>query len=160
MTDTLIVDGYNIMRSIPELDRAMDIDLRGARKMLEFYLLRYSSRERSIKRIYIVYDGKDSINGGAEDAGMIKNIFSPSSSNADREIVNLLKKTERPDRVAVLSRDNFVINHTRVMGARPVPMAIFKKKISDGEHRFKNEPIDEGLKHKINLELKKLWGLE
>src|SRR3989338_2501055 len=115
MVDTLIVDGYNIIHAIPELENELNESLMSARRALSEALSRYQAGERSIKKIYVAYDSKDGT-GDIEDMGLVKNIYAPKNSNADKEIVSMLKAAKNPKRIAVLSRDNFVINNARAMG--------------------------------------------
>lgn len=56
--ETLIVDGYNIIYKVPELEKLLDKSLETARAGLEGMLERYRAKQRSVGRIYIVYDGK------------------------------------------------------------------------------------------------------
>ena len=59
MVDTLIVDGYNIIHAIPELENELNESLMSARRALSEALSRYQAGERSIKKIYVAYDSKD-----------------------------------------------------------------------------------------------------
>ena len=102
MVETLIVDGYNIIHAIPELEEALDKSLKDARQALANALRYYQSREQSIQRIYVVYDSKGNRTGETEDLGLIKNIYTPGTS-ADREIVSLIKDAKKPSRIAVQS---------------------------------------------------------
>ena len=159
MVDTLIVDGYNIIHAIPELENELNESLMSARRALSEALSRYQAGERSIKKIYVAYDSKDGT-GDIEDMGLVKNIYAPKNSNADKEIVSMLKAAKNPKRIAVLSRDNFVINHARAMGVDILSLNKFLKKITtakkeNSRHRLSDEDKDE-----ITRELKNIWNIK
>lgn len=160
MTETLIVDGYNIIYAIPEIENELNRDLISARKALESALRRYQIGERSIRRIYVIYDGKGESGHDIEDLGMVKNIYTPRGVSADVEIVNMLKNAERLNKTAVLSRDNFVINHTRAMGANVLSVGSFAKKIAGKRRSFGAVQLSEDEKASINQELKKIWRIK
>jgi len=170
MIETLVVDGYNIIHAIPELEAKLDESLKSARGALEKTLRQYQATERSIKCAYVVYDSRRSEKNEIEieDLGFVKNIYASSKSNADGEIVSLLKNIDRPARVAVLSKDNFVINHTRIMGAHVLSVGAFHKKITKHKRRTneakiseeQKEKISEEQKEKINQELKRIWAIK
>ena len=160
MTEILIVDGYNIIHSIPELERELGKSLKNARDALHQALLKYQTLERSIKRIYVVYDSKNSSEGEMEDLGLVKNIYTPSSRSADNEIVALLKNAKKPSRISVLSRDNFVTNHTRAMGANILSPDEFCKKISKREKLLREGGLSQEEKANITKELKKIWKID
>lgn len=159
MIETLIVDGYNIIHTIPELENELNKDLMSARRALTEVLRRYQARERSIKKIYVIYDGKGS-GEDIEDLGLIKNIYTPRHSDADKEIVRLLKNASNPKRIAVLSRDNFVINHIRAMGAVVLSPDAFTKKLHKTKKINSASGLKETEKEDINRELRKIWGVE
>lgn len=158
MTEILIVDGYNIIHSIPEIEDNLDRDLMSARKALEAALRQYQLRERSIRSICVVYDGKGASGRDVEDAGLIKNIYTSRGTSADEEIVNMLKNSGRPDRTAVLSRDNFVVNHARAMGVDVLSVESFRKKIS-GKRHLRVVELSEEEKTSINKDLRRMWGI-
>jgi len=160
MIDTLIVDGYNIIHAIPEIENELNKDLISARKALEAALKRYQIGEKSICRIYVVYDGKGESGQDIEDMGLVKNIYTSKGVSADAEIVNMLKSAKGLNKTAVLSRDNFVINHTRAMGANVLSVNSFAKKIAGKRRSFGAAELSEDEKASINQELKKMWGIK
>ena len=160
MIETLIVDGYNIIHAIPQLETELDGALKNARAALEKTLRSYQATERSIKRIYVIYDSKNRGGVETEDLGLVKNIYASSEGNADGEIVSMLKNASRPERIAVLSRDNFVINHARAIGANVLSVESFHGKITKHQRRSKMVSMSKEQKEKINKELKKVWGIK
>ena len=160
MIETLIVDGYNIIHAIPQLETELDGALKNARSALEKMLRNYQATEKSIRRIYVIYDSKNRGGGETEDLGLVKNIYASSEGNADGEIVNMLKNASRPGRIAVLSRDNFVINHTRAIGANVLSVENFHRKIAKHKGHSKAISMSNEEKEKINKELKKVWGIK
>ncbi len=160
MTETLIVDGYNIIHAIPEIENELNKDLVSARKALEAALRKYQVSEKSICRIYVVYDGKGEFGHDIEDMGLIKNIYTSRGVSADAEIVNMLKSANGLNKTAVLSRDNFVINHARAMGANVLSVNSFFKKITGKKRFLRSAELSEGEKADINQELKRMWGIK
>lgn len=160
MTETLLVDGYNAIHTIPELEILLNKSLDDARRALKKMLHQYQNTEKSIKRIYVIYDSKGSKENRIEDLGFVKNIYVSSVSNADQKIVSILKNAKKPEKIAVLSRDNFVINHAKAMGANILSIEAFCKKIIKRERQAERPKISEEQKEEINEELKKMWGIE
>ena len=159
MVDTLIVDGYNIIHAIPELENELNESLMSARRALSEALSRYQAGERSIKKIYVAYDSKDGT-GDIEDMGLVKNIYAPKNSNADKEIVSMLKAAKNPKRIAVLSRDNFVINHARAMGVDILSLNKFLKKITTAKKGNSRQRLSDEDKDEITRELKNIWNIK
>lgn len=160
MTEILIVDGYNIIHAIPEIENELNKDLICARKALEAALRRYQAGEKSIRRIYVVYDGKGEFGQNIEDMGLIKNVYTSKEVSADAEIVNMLKSAKGLNKTAVLSRDNFVINHARAMGANVLPVSNFARKIAEKKRSFDAAQLSEDEKASINQELKRIWRIK
>lgn len=160
MIETLIVDGYNIIHAIPELENELNRNLMSARNMLAAALGRYQLREKSIREIYVVYDGKGTGGREIEDKGLIKNVYTPKDSSADSEIVDILKNMKKLNKTAVLSRDNFVINHARVMGANILSVNSFCKKIAIVKKAPRATELSEDEKESITKELKRIWGVK
>ena len=139
----------------------MGRSLKDARESLESALRLYQTTQRSIKSIYVVYDSKVNISREVDNAGIIKKIFASGvAGNADGEIINLLKGLDHPGRASVLSKDNFVTNHARVMGARITPFENFRKNLTVKTAERKNEKCSDEAKQSINRELKKVWAIE
>jgi predicted RNA-binding protein with PIN domain len=160
MIEILIVDGYNAIHSIPELENELDKSLMSARAALTCLLLDYQQKSRSIKEIYVVYDSKTDLTSHMENIGIVKNIYTARSSNADQEIVSIIKNSNKPAKIAVLSRDNFVINHARAMGANVMPLSDFSKKIAMAKTYKGKSPLSDSEKDEITRELKKFWGIK
>lgn len=160
MVETLIVDGYNIIHAVPEIENELNKNLMSARNALEAALRVYMAAERSIRRIYVVYDGKGEYGPDVEDKGVVKNVYTAKNTSADIEIVNILKKIKNTGRVAVLSMDNFVVNHARAMGVDILLINVFCKKIAKTRGSAEVAGLSEGEKDSITKELKKIWGIE
>ena len=160
MIETLIVDGYNIIHAIPEIENELNRDLMSARNALAATLRKYQLHEKSIREIYVVYDGVGEAGQDIEDLGLIKNVYTSKDSSADSEIVNILKNMKKLSKTAVLSRDNFVINHARAMGADILSINSFSKKIAREDMAPRAAELSEDEKESINKELKKIWGIK
>lgn len=85
----ILIDGYNLIRRVPELAGADRRDLAEGREMLLSQLAMYRSGRGH--RITVVFDGTDSIHlgGSAHRARGISVVFSPRGRTADDVIRKL-----------------------------------------------------------------------
>jgi len=87
----ILIDGYNLIRKIPELQRLERIDMEEARESLIRELSVYRRGKRH--RIEVIFDGAEASRlGGSQgrQAGITVR-FSPRGSSADRLILEALK---------------------------------------------------------------------
>lgn len=159
MTETLIVDGYNVIYADNRLQKELDKSLMEARRALEKSLRDFQAKQKSIKTIFVVYDSRINNQSEIEDLGLVKNIFVSSAGSADEKIVSILKNLKRPERAAVLSKDNFVMNHARAMGVPILSVGTFFKKITKLSKKEEEVDLTHDAKEKINRELKGIWRL-
>jgi predicted RNA-binding protein with PIN domain len=90
----ILIDGYNIIRRIPELKEAERIDLEEGRKTLLEELRLY--RLGKGHRITVVFDGAEAgrLGGNLEMERGITVRFSPRGSDADRLILEAVRRKE------------------------------------------------------------------
>ncbi|MEI8176404.1 MAG: NYN domain-containing protein [Candidatus Omnitrophota bacterium] len=116
---TLIVDGYNLIYAIPELEELLDESLEAAREGLIRFLAEFKGGRRDIERLYVVFDGKDGFMSDEISVGQgITAIFSRSARTADEKIIDIVKDAQNPESITVVSNDNFLYNNVRVHGGR------------------------------------------
>lgn len=114
---TLILDAYNVIHLIPELERTLDASLENARGALILYCRRFQESKGNIRKMVLVFDGarrRESLwNETSSCEGDCEIIFSDTDQTADDKIVELLDRLERPEMAAVVSSDNYVANNAR-----------------------------------------------
>jgi uncharacterized protein len=110
----IVVDGYNLIRRLPELREREREGLQGARDALLQRLARYR-RSRGHHRITVVFDGQGGMGGGSGRAGGIDVRFSRPGETADRLIARLAQEGRAG--VLVISSDREVIRAADAAGA-------------------------------------------
>lgn len=160
----LIIDGYNAMHRIKELDAKKDQGLEAARLCFINILSDFTARKRLFDKIYVVFDSKEQALGvRSHTYGLVEALYSNFDKDADSVIVDLLRKAKAKDKITVSSDDNFVINHARVFSRDVISInelekiIMLKKKACKGKIREKDLKIDDV--KGINEELRKHWGI-
>lgn len=165
MSRYLIIDGYNAMHKIKELDNKKDISLEMARLYFVKLLQDFMFRKKMFDKISVVFDSKEDVFGVRKDLyGAIEILFATKDKDADSVIVEILRNAPAKDRISVASDDNFVRNHVRVYGKDIVPIAKLREIIMLKKKNHRSKIREEGITDKkinqINEELKKHWGLD
>ncbi len=165
MPTRLIIDGYNAINKIKELEAKRDISLEVSRMYFINILLDFMSRKRMFDKISIVFDSREKVLGVRRYSyGAIEVLFATYDKDADSVIADLLRDASRGDWISVASDDNFVRNHARVYGSdvlsiRRLREIIMLKKKAPGS-KIKHKEVSTDKINKINEELKKHWGLD
>ena len=116
---TLIIDGYNVIHAIPEIEELLDESLEAARIGLIRFLTEFKEARKDIRKIFIVFDGKSQgIHEEAAVAPGITAIYTKDGQEADEKIVEIIKDAQNPELITVVSDDNFLYNNTRALGSR------------------------------------------
>lgn len=166
----LLVDGYNAIHRLPDLEGSLDGGLQNARNQLALRVSRWA-REHAGVECVIVFDGRFELSGGREQriAG-IRCLFSLEPHGGDDEVIRFVRghKGRKAD-ITVVSDDNKVGNNCRALGAvvRPAAFIIAKKAGSSGRTAPAGRAVDpagaKGIDRKtaaeIDAELKKKFGL-
>jgi len=156
---TFIIDGYNVIYQIPQLEQKLDKSLEAARTALveSVKMLRSNGAE-----YVIVFEGRDEYAGLSpikQDG--IRLIFTNTKEEADTRIVTMLRDSSKPSDFIVVSDDNFVRNHAKSFGAGGISAADFFKSNKIRTKGNYSNAVSDYCKdsHKINEELKKVWGI-
>ncbi|NQT47125.1 MAG: NYN domain-containing protein [Candidatus Omnitrophica bacterium] len=156
----IILDGYNVIHAIPQLERRLDKSLRDAREALANFMVDWQKNRSYKGDICIVFDGKDDGYHTAHDniAG-VHCVYTTTKQDADGYIVSMVKEARDPASVTVVSNDNYVANNSRAHGARikPVDFLLTAPKKTAKPEETKN--IDAKTAAEINSFLRKKWGL-
>jgi predicted RNA-binding protein with PIN domain len=118
----LIVDGYNAIYKIPQIDAIMDDNLEDARKAITALAKEYQRKDGGIKEVYVVFDGKNEYEGLSVNKP--NQIFS-GTGEGDRRIIKLTQDKSVLFHVIVVSDDNRVGNSCRAAGATVIPVKKF-----------------------------------
>ena len=164
MPKYLIIDGYNAINKIKILSEKRDLSLEASRLFFIQLLKDFMAKKRIFDKAFIVFDSKDTQLGIRKDSyGTVEVIFATKDKDADRVIVDMLKKASPGDKITVSSDDNFIRNHTRVFGKDMISIRelediiMLKKPFLRSKIRVKD--LDNKVKD-INEELKKHWGIK
>ena len=118
----LIVDGYNAIHKIPEVDDLLDESLEDARNAITDLAREYQRRHGGIAEVHVVFDGRDEYRGLSFDKP--NQIFS-ATGEGDRSIIRLAQDKSEKFHVIVVSDDNRVGNSSRAAGATVISVKEF-----------------------------------
>ena len=137
----IIIDGYNLIRRVPEL-RALDrADLEAGRDGLVNELSTY--RAGKGHRITVIFDGAESVHlgGGSEKVAGITIRYSARGQSADSVIQKMCREGQAD---VVISADREIMDVARKTGATPISPDLFWDKVQDEMYRrFKGEENEE-----------------
>ncbi len=124
----IIVDGYNFIFNVPELEKHVKINrIEHLRDFIVYLFSKYKEKNRY--NIIIVFDGnftkaalpKKQVHSGIEV------IFSKSGISADTEIKNITSLCQNPKDVRIVTYDNDIIKHVKRCGCQIIePKALYK----------------------------------
>lgn len=165
MTKILLIDGYNVINRVPELNDSLDGGLQNARNQLALRISSWSHEHPTVECV-IVFDGDFQYSGSRDQrlAG-IRCIFSLARHGGDAELIQFVRDYRgRKADIEVVSDDNNVGNNCRAHGASVLPSSyILAKKTRPSGPRGKTSADGKGIDSKavadINEELKKKFGL-
>ena len=118
----LIVDGYNAIHKIPEIDDLMDESLEEARGAITDIAKEYQRRDGGIVEVYVVFDGRDEYEGLSFNKP--NQVFS-RTGEGDKKVIRLAQEKAGKYHVIVVSDDNYVGNSSRAAGATVITIAQF-----------------------------------
>ena len=118
----LIVDGYNAIHKIPQIDNLLDDSLEEARSAITAMAKEYQRKVGGISEVFVVFDGKDEYRGLSFNKP--NQVFS-KTGDGDRSIIRLAQEKSDQFHVIVVSDDNYVGNSSRAAGATVIPVKKF-----------------------------------
>jgi len=123
----LIVDGYNAIHKIPEIDAISDDSLEDARDAITDLAKEYQRKVGGVSEVFVVFDGKDEY----ADMGFNKpdQVFS-RTGQGDKKVIQLAQDKSDRFHVIVASDDNYVGNSSRAAGATVITISEFYSKAS------------------------------
>ncbi len=164
---TVILDAYNVIHKLPELERELETDLRKARIKLINMMVNWKwSRGSSFKgKIILVFDGQDNIfaTEGSRSHG-IDCIFTRSKEEADDRIIGLVQRSQKPEDLVIVSDDNAVRDEASRLGARVEFPDYIRKKKNRRKKEFSRErdkgTLDSKTEKEIDDYYKKALGID
>jgi predicted RNA-binding protein with PIN domain len=147
-----IIDGYNVIHKVPELRSGQ---LRSQREGLVRFLEAAGARNRQLKDITVVFDGKSDV-VAPQMRSSIKIVFSKGSS-ADKKIKQMLENSSFARDIAVVSDDREVRSYAGSLGAKRVSVTDFLKMAASSRKQRDTFKLDGASIRDINRELEKVW---
>ena len=125
---TMILDGYNVIGRVPELNRLWDRDARTAREALVSLCREYRAKRKDVDRLCVVFDGKEAyVDWPQPLLGGVTVVFS-QGEDADARIVRMVRTEEGRGRCVVVSDDKELMGKTHALGARVMSAQEFYEK--------------------------------
>lgn len=122
----LILDAYNVIHAIPELERELDRSLEAAREALITRCLSLQQGRGDIQEVHIVFDGREDHDQPALQRGSgVLVWFTPRKEEADDRILSMIKKAESRVQFVIVSNDTYVFNNSKAHGARVIGVSEF-----------------------------------
>jgi predicted RNA-binding protein with PIN domain len=165
MTKILLIDGYNVINRVPELQTSLDGGLQNARNQLALRVSSWSHEHPAVECV-IVFDGDFQYSGGRDQrlAG-IRCIFSLARHGGDAELIRFVRdhKGKAPD-ITVVSDDNNVRNNCRAHGASVQTSSYImtgktRRPGPRGKIPADGKGLDKKAASEIDQELRKKFGL-
>jgi uncharacterized protein len=115
----VVVDGYNAIYRLPELEPVCRRSLEAAREALLRSCREFKSRRKDITALFVVFDGDSSVT--PSEYGVrpgVRAVFTRTGETADARIVELVRSGEGPRAdYTVVSDDGEVARACRSLGA-------------------------------------------
>ena len=161
---TLILDGYNVIHAVPELEKLLDSSLQAAREGLIQSCERYKAVQGNIHKIVIVFDGQSEYDGLPSGSRAGIEIVFTSGESADEKILEIIQDSRDTDSFIVVSNDNYISNNSRAMRTAVVPVsqfhgAVFGEKRSNGSRTGSKSSLSAHAAQQITNEYRKYLGL-
>lgn len=159
----LLVDAYNVMRRLEIANTGQS--LKEQREQLALYIAQWKTKTAFKGTIMLVFDGRDEYSHYTDERLQgIRCCYSNTREEADGRIIRMVREADSPERIIVVSDDNYVVNNARALGAtiRPVRfLAIEKKTVRTAQKaRQTGKRLDPATANAITHEMKKVWGIE
>ena len=137
----IVVDGYNLIRRIPELKTLDREDLETGRDGLVRELSAYKAGKGH--RITVVFDGADSVHlgGGREKTGGINVRYSPQGRSADSVIIEMCREGQAD---VVVTGDREIMDAARRVSTTPVSPEFFWDRVQTEAYRRMKGDEEEG----------------
>lgn len=164
----VIVDGYNVIRRTPELNKHFSKSPEAGRQALVRYCAQRKTGRKDVSLFYVVFDGNSSVVGvGNQSMPWVRVIYSETGETADSRILALIKDKSGDAEYVVVSDDNEVSRNSSNLGAEVMSVSEFcnkparswksRARTSRNDTKATLSPTQQ---KEINRSLKKAWGLD
>ena len=162
----IVLDGYNIIHQVPELERHLATSLEKGREALCRFCSNWMATRKDVWLFYIVFDGQSGIAEHDYQPGPgIRAIYTETGEKADTRIIHIVEEQNNISNITVVSDDNFVRRHSRDLGAELMSAAAFfdtpaTPHLPAGRAELDNDKkLTSKQKKDINESLKQEWGI-
>lgn len=147
-----IIDGYNMIHKMSQLRGKT---LRAQREGLIGALERAQGREKRLKDLTVVFDGRRNIFAYPAHSS-VKVVFS-RDTDADAKIGQMIESSGFARDIAVVSDDRRIRSYAGRHKAKKISVKEFLKKLSSSCAKRNTFKLDGAEAVKINQELERLW---
>lgn len=161
MLNKIIVDGYNMLHLVPSYREQIASDLEAARAQLIRDLQVYQAFKKV--EITVVFDGSPDIPTAQQHQNLagVQVIFSHAPSNADRLIMNLIRKEKTQKRLIVVSEDREIKNFALSAGSSVLsPQAFYQRLQLPSRDREYQNKFEHDLSPEELDEWKDIFGVD
>ncbi len=122
------VDGYNVIRRVPEWNTAFHRNRARARDALTAYCAGWRNSRRDILDVVVVFDGDSSVRGAPSPMGGagVRSVFTRTGEPADRFIMDSVRQAAGSRRITVVSDDAEIVRTVRACRAEVMSVAEFR----------------------------------
>lgn len=132
---TLILDGYNVIGRVPELNRRWDRNPQAAREALVALCQGYRSRRKDVERLYVVFDGKAAYAHLLPGTSGGVSVCFTQGEEADAYILQMIEAEGSRRAFAVVSEDRDLIQKAKMLGARILSVKEFFERTQPSQGR-------------------------
>lgn len=152
MSNTILIDGYNLMHQLPELRKLLERDMELARQLLVRQLSEYAALKGC--RMIVVFDGDARTHDPFDSVPNVQVLFSQLPEKADPFIKRLIEEHRR-ENLLVVSSDNEIIQHARLYGAHSVKSQSFAHQME--EEQDQTGDIEKKFQHTMDEDELQEW---
>ena len=166
----ILLDGYNVIRRIPQLQQQDQRSLEAGREMLARLCVAWKSRKPEISQLIIVFDGDSSVDAlpGYQRGPGVKIVFTETGEKADSRILAIVGENVPAGECIVVSDDGEVARGSKLLGAKSMSVPRFHEMLTaHGKSEVQKSPSFEDWKsflsptqaREITESLRKEWGI-
>jgi len=140
----IIIDGYNLIFTVPELERHVKVNnIEPVRDHVISLLSKYKEKKRC--NVILVFDGNytEAALPKKQTYAGITVIYSKSGISADTEIKNITSLCQNPKDVAIVTYDNDIKRHVKKCGCPIIEPKVLYKEIMEVLNEDKKINYDE-----------------
>ncbi|MBI5678653.1 MAG: NYN domain-containing protein, partial [Planctomycetes bacterium] len=140
----IILDGYNLIFTVPELERHVKVNnIEPVRDYVISLLSKYKEKKRC--EVILVFDGNytEAALPKKQTYAGVTVIYSKSGISADTEIKNITSLCQNPKDVSIVTYDNDIKRHVKKCGCQIIEPKVMYKEIMEVLNEDKKIKSDE-----------------